>query len=285
MLRLVSELGLGVHDQFTTGDALLVTDGQPRRFNGLSTSPAFRFSAGAESLVDALVRDLVDDALVLDAQVERIERAGDDVVVHVTSGPIRAAAVVLALPPPLAVTTGMIEPSTLAPDVAVAATYVPVWMGGVTKAVAVYERAFWRELGLSGMVSDRSGPFGEIHDMSGPAGEPAMLFGFGDVAGPHALTAEVFVQQLVGVFGPVAASPLAAIALDWSAEKFTRPVGPNNSQRYDLYGSLWLRRPSWAGRLHWASTETGAVAPGHLEGALEAAERTVRDLTRDGSRS
>lgn len=35
------------------------------------------------------------------------------------------------------------------------------------------------------------------------------------------------------------------------------------------------RRPTWGGRLHWASTETSAESPGHLEGALEAGRRAA----------
>ena len=32
------------------------------------------------------------------------------------------------------------------------------------------------------------------------------------------------------------------------------------------------------GRLHWASTETATMTPGHIEGALVAGERAVRAI-------
>ena len=276
---LVSELDLAVHDQFETGDALLVGNGTVQRANGFTTPPAFRFSDGANSLTDELVGALPTNTIEFDTPVERIERAAGNVVVNTAGGSTTAAAVVLALPPSLAVSAGIVDPATLEAAVADAATQIPVWMGGITKAVAVYERAFWRELGLSGMVSALFEPFREIHDMSGPDGSPPMLFGFGQAAGPSAPTADLFVEQLVALFGSEAASPVETVALDWSAEAFTTPAGGNRSERYEFYGSPLLRTPSWDGRLHWASTETGAVAPGHLEGALEAAERTVRLLT------
>ena len=76
----------------------------------------------------------------------------------------------------------------------------------------------------------------------------------------------------------LAASPTEILECVWSEEAFTTPSTGNDSQRYDLYGSPLLRTPSWDGTLHWASTETGAVAPGHLEGALEAAERAVASV-------
>lgn len=275
---LVSELGLAVHEQFASGDALAVGNGAAHRLRGHSAGPAFRFSDGAHSLTSALAQELPADTIDFAAPVERIEQAAQGVVVHTAGGSTTAGQVVLALPPPLAV-PGMVDPATLATVVADTAAQIPVWMGGITKAVAVYERAFWRDLGLSGTVSAPSDPFSEIHDMSGPDGSPAMLFGFGQAAGQHSPTADVFVRQLVDVFGSDAASPIAVVACDWSAELFTTRTRGSESERYDLYGSPLLRTPSWDGRLHWASTESGGVAPGHLEGALEAAERTVRMLT------
>ena len=278
ILSLVSELGLDVHDQFATGDALYVGDHQVQRMKGFTNPPAFRFSNGAQSLVEALVDALPSDAITYDTPVDRIQQTDNHVVVHTTEETVPADAVVLALPPSLAMSAGLVEPTSLEAAIADAATQVPVWMGGITKAVAVYERAFWRDLGLSGMISAPHHVFGEIHDMSGVDGSPAMLFGFAQAAGRSVPTAEAFLEQLVALFGSDAANPVKVLALDWSAEAFTTPASGNNSDRYDLYGSPLLRTPSWDGRLHWASTETGAVAPGHLEGALEAAERTARHV-------
>lgn len=276
---LVSEFRLPIHEQYTTGDAVIVRDGKAHRSRGFGASPAFRLSAGAQSLTDALTSEVPADLIQCDTPVERVEQSTDGVAIHTADGLVTARSAVLALPPSLVMSTGLVDPATLDPSVAANATQIPVWMGGITKAVAVYHTAFWRDLGLSGMVSAMGAPFGEIHDMSGPDGSPAMLFGFAQAAGPSTPTAAIFVEQLVALFGDAAESPVEAIALDWSGEKFTTPTTGNGSQRYDLFGSPLLRSPSWDGRLHWASTETGAEAPGHLEGALEAAERTVRMLT------
>ena len=114
--------------------------------------------------------------------------------------------------------------------------------------------------------------------MSGPNGTPAMLFGFGQPTINGSPTGQDFVRQLTAVFGSDAPSPTEILECVWSEEAFTTPSTGNDSQRYDLYGSPLLRTPSWDGTLHWASTETGAVAPGHLEGALEAAERAVASV-------
>ncbi|MFV1990192.1 MAG: FAD-dependent oxidoreductase, partial [Acidimicrobiales bacterium] len=47
------------------------------------------------------------------------------------------------------------------------------------------------------------------------------------------------------------------------------------SEAYEHYGSPLFRASEWSNRLFWTSTETATVAPGHIEGALQAAERTV----------
>lgn len=112
--------------------------------------------------------------------------------------------------------------------------------------------------------------------MSGPDGLPAMLFGFGQTSPDNpVLTLELATHQLTALFGQEAASPLDVVIRDWRTEKYTASTQWPPSQRYDLFGSPALQQPTWEGRLYWTSTETASVAPGHIEGALEAAERTV----------
>ena len=115
--------------------------------------------------------------------------------------------------------------------------------------------------------------------MSGPDGVPAMLFGFGQTRPRGAIiTAATATTQFAALFGPEAAAPLDVLIRDWGLEKRTSPQHGPLSQRYDLFGSPLLRTPTWHGRLLWTSTETSAIAPGHMEGALGAAERTVQSI-------
>lgn len=274
--RLAAALGLAVHEQWATGDALLAADGTIRRVGGFAPPRSYRFSDGALGLVNGLAARLPDDTVELGSPVSRVERLADRLIVHTSDGDSTARSVVVALPPSLAISLGVIHPGDLDPIVLRAAEQVAVWMGAVTKAVAVYPDPFWREAGLSGLVSAANGPFHEIHDMSGPDGSPAMLFGFGQSRPDHPpLTAEVFVDQLTTLFGTGAASPIRTCAVDWRQERFTTPQTWPPSVRYELFGSPPLQAPAWDGRLHWTSTETATVAPGHLEGALAAAARTA----------
>ena len=271
--RLVDEFGLTIHDQWATGDALVAADGVVRRLDRPVMPPSYRFTNGAVGLIDGLAGRLPSGTVTVDCPVTRIERADDHVTVHTTQGPSTAEAVIAAVPPSLAMDSGMIDPDHLEPLVAEAASSIPVWMGGVTKAVAIYPEPFWRHLGLSGTAFGPDQPFGEVHDMSGPDGTPAMLFGFGQA--PLADPVGAFAEQLTALFGPKAAQPAQVLVVDWGQQPFTAPTRLGHTNRYDLYGSPHLTKPSWAGRLHWASTETATTAPGHIEGALAAAERTL----------
>ena len=114
--------------------------------------------------------------------------------------------------------------------------------------------------------------------MSGPAGDPAALFGFtaGDVS------REAVLAQLHTLFGPDAAHPVELTCHDWSREEHTSPPGVARLVDTTLFGHPLFQRPALGGRLHWASTETGSAFPGHIEGALVAAERAARAILEPG---
>ncbi|WP_394199173.1 hypothetical protein [Litoreibacter albidus] len=86
-------------------------------------------------------------------------------------------------------------------------------MAGHAKAVAIYDRPFWREVGLSGDATSRFGPLAEIHDASPAQGGPYALFGFLGVP-PQVRTDEQVVKQhvlaqLARLFSAQAATPVS----------------------------------------------------------------------------
>jgi monoamine oxidase len=274
--KLVAKLGLAIHDQWLNGDLLYVRDQRVERIDRAVAPPAFRFSGGAVQLTDGLSAGLPDGVVRLDSPVDRIERGDGLVRAHLADQLLEARVGVIALPPALAITSALIRDDDLEPALATVLRDIPVWMGSTAKAVAVYEQPFWRAAGLSGTAMCPGLPLQEIHDMSGPDGAPAMLFGFGQTSPSNpVLTAELATQQLAALFGQQAASPVDVIIRDWRTEQYTASTQWPPSQRYDLFGSPVLQQSAWDGGLYWTSTETASVAPGHIEGALEAAERTV----------
>jgi monoamine oxidase len=210
--------------------------------------------------------------------VSGLSVAGDRVQVDTAAGRIDAGAVVVALPPALAVASIDFDPPLPEPLAATAAA-TPVWMGSTAKVVVRYAEAFWRRDGLAGAAVSHRGPLREVHDMSGPGGEPAALFGFAAPparsGGADDVSDERITAQLVRLFGRQAGAPDSIRVLDWSREGWTTPPGARPSQRYDLYGHAVFQRPVH-GRIHFASTETARAFAGHIEGALMAADETAR---------
>ena len=165
-------------------------------------------------------------------------------------------------------------------DVLALAEATPVWMGAFAKAVAWYERPFWRDAGLAGAAFSHAGPLREVHDMSGPDGSPAALFGFAPLQpGQPTPTHDEVLAQLAELFGDEAAGPAGLEIADWRAEPYTSPPGVDALGAYGAYGHPLFRQPALGGRLHWASTETATDAPGHVQGALSAATRAAAAIT------
>lgn len=282
--ELVAQLKLPVFEQHQAGDALVdrddgvfAADGNP-----LDASNARRFVGGAAALAEGLLRGFrarkSQFTLQTGAVVEAVEVSADGVTVRTEAQSFGGSAVVLALPPALAVARISFSPQ-LPESMAKLAAATPIWMAEIVKAVARYEAPFWRESGLAGAAMSYRGPLGEIHDMSGPDGGPAALFGFGRPGPGVSISEGAVVEQFARLFGERARSPVEVLIQDWRTERFTTPIGEPNSSAHHLFGHPAFRQPTH-GCIHWTSTESGRVAPGHIEGALEAAERTAGALLR-----
>lgn len=284
--RLVAEFGISTHPQHLTGDAVHDDRAGVVRLDGNPIDvPSWRFSAGADSLTRHLTTAIGghdDGTIHLETPVRRITDGGDHAVVHATRHgaalTYTARHVIVALPPALAVRTIDVEPP-LPADVEKLAASTPVWMGAITKVVAVFPSPFWRAAGLSGAAVGHRGPMREIHDMSGPSGSPAALFGFAPTtAATGPVNHDEVVAQFVRLFGTDAAEPTELHVEDWRTQLATSPTDVEVINDHATFGDPRFARPSLGGRLHWASAETGHVAPGHIEGALAAAERAVENI-------
>jgi monoamine oxidase len=277
--RLTDRWGIGTFDQYRSGDAIIDdVDGVHRYPGNPIDVPAHRIVGGTAALAAVLTESLPPDVLHLETPVQSIT---DDLTVVTPEHKWCPRHVVLALPPALAAHTISL-PTKLSQSIVEVALRTPVWMGNAVKVVARYRRPFWRHSGLAGAGMSRRGPLQEIHDMCGPDGEPAALFGF---ARPDVMQAGIDADiraQVERMFGTEADDPLEILVQDWSQERWTTPRGVPASTDYSMFGHRALREPSLDGRLHWTSTETAETYAGHIEGALEAAERTLGAILTSG---
>lgn len=280
--QLVDQLGLQAFSQYTAGDLMLERQFGVVERHTLPPVPSMRLVGGMASLTTALAATLPSETVQLESTVISIQQVEDGVSIELeTGGSQPFSHVILAIPPRL-VPRISFQPE-LSETVQTKLSNTPTWMAGQAKVLAVYDRPFWRDSGLSGQGMSWAGVLQEIHDASQPGGFAA-LFGFFRLS---ATERSVFdqdelnrrvIDQLVRLFGEEARQPRDVLYVDWSSDPHTATVQDGEPLTdFPVYQPIALD-PVWEGRLSLAGTETDSLFGGHIEGALRAAEHVVEKL-------
>jgi monoamine oxidase len=218
--------------------------------------------------------------------VQALRDRGEFIELVTSAGPpVRARQLVLALPPRLVHERIQFEPP-LPAAVQEALATTPTWMAAQAKAVTTFSQPFWRAAGQSGnaFVRHAQAVLGEVFDCTGDETGPGALGGF---VALNAVQREDFRRglpllissQLAQLYGPLAQDGHLTLQ-DWATEPWTcsdtdRASAPALPQHNPL-----LRQPLWAGRVFLGGSETAAHGVGHMEGALEAADRIAHAVCR-----
>jgi monoamine oxidase len=245
-----------------------------------------RFHGGSQRLATLMAEQLGAERLRLGAPVRRIEHGEGGVVLR-ADGPdgepggltVRARRAIVAVPPTLA---GRIAYDPPLPALRDQLTQrMP--QGTVIKTMAIYERPFWREEGLSGQAASDAGPARVVFDNSPPDGSPGVLLGFLEGrlarqwgARPAAQRRAAILAGHARLFGERAARPERFVERVWAEEEWTRGCYGclMTTGGWTEYGRA-LRRP--VGRLHWAGAETATVWNGYMDGAVQSGERAAEE--------
>ncbi|TCI42883.1 amine oxidase [Exiguobacterium sp. SH3S2] len=283
--QLVDRLGLRAFPQHTTGDLMLERQAGVIERHTLppeQTVLSMRLEGGMATLTTALAARLPEGTIELETTVTSIHQTEDGVSVAVEAGSAKTFHhVILAIPPRLVSRISFQPELSEATKVKLSST--PTWMAGQAKVVAVYDRPFWRDAGLSGLGMSWSGVLQEIHDASAPGGYGA-LFGFFRLS-PFERAAldrdelnRLVVEQLVRLFGEEARHPRDVLYVDWSSDRDT--ASSQDAQPlsdFPVYGPITFDT-AWEEKLSLAGTETDSMFGGHIEGALRSAIRVVEQL-------
>ncbi|WJV51007.1 FAD-dependent oxidoreductase [Streptomyces flavofungini] len=209
------------------------------------------FVDGADGPARSIAAEL-GDAVRLDTPVTSLHDTGDEV--HVAD--IRAARVIVAVPPPLAGRIHYTPPMPAPRDQLT--QRMP--MGAALKTFAVYDTPFWRADGLSGLALDLDGPM--TFDASRPGG-PGLLCTLANGPAAHHLTRlppperkATIIESLVRGYGPRAAHPTDWHEKDWSDAPHSRGGSTPTSRRESSPPSAPPCAPPWA-----ASTGPAARPP------------------------
>jgi len=235
-------------------------------------------TGGAGGFAEAMAAEL-GDAIGLNQRVVDIERNADGVTVKTAVGSIRASHAIVAMAPPVAAAI------THRPTLPCARQSLQrnTRMGTVYKAVAVYDRPFWRDGGCDGQLLLLDGPIRSAFDVSPPGG-PGHLC----VLVPAAAACEldvldeetrrtVVLDALAGHFGARARQPLSFHEKSWHRDEFVRG-GYLAMPRMGHLAAVRSERARPVGRLHWAGTETSDRFNGYLEGAVRSGRRAATEV-------
>ncbi|WP_299651451.1 NAD(P)/FAD-dependent oxidoreductase [uncultured Tateyamaria sp.] len=277
VVAVLREVGLHTLPQYEDGDFIYETATQtqrgafPRRYGD-----AARIRGGVQALARRLVEALPDGAIHFEEVVCAVDLA-DRPTVKTRSRTWDADVVVCAVPGPIAATWTMAPGWT--PEVARDLTRWPTWMAAHAKVIALYDRPFWREAGLSGGAVSHVGPLVEIADQSDPDTKVFGLFGFVGVPFEGRQDADALraasLAQLVRLFGAEAAHPVRFEIMDWAAEPFTAtPADRTPSHGHPPYGAPALSQPV-AQRFFFAGAEVSQESGGLIEGAIVSGERAA----------
>lgn len=284
MAALADRFGLQVFEQWSRGDFRFEdAQGNIRQGQGMAAMQgSLRLSGGMAALTDALVSTLPPDRLHLSRPLKTLRLTHDSIQAETAGALFGAKRVVLALPPRLAAGIKFIP--ALPPEALLTMSNIPTWMAGQAKALALYDRPFWREAGLSGDAMSQRGPLVEIHDASPFIGGPYALFGFIGVPPAHrsdqASLETGIASQLRRLFGPDTPNPHAIDIQDWATEVTTATdQDATPLAGHPRYGMPSALRNLWGSKLSLAGTECAEEFGGFLEGALEAAESSFAQLS------
>ncbi|WKG05130.1 FAD-dependent oxidoreductase [Mycolicibacterium sp. HK-90] len=244
---------------------------------------------GMKGLADGLAVDL-GPRIRLGRRVLSISREELGVAIQTTQGEVRADKVIVTVPAPMAGSIAYDPP--LPPErVRIADN---TYMGSVYKAIAVYDRPFWRQRhGGEFIVLD--GPGGGVFDTSPPEGPGHLCLLIGGPAARQldGLTAEerrrAVLEPLTGQIGPEVLRPVGWHEKSWHTDE---NVG-GGYMALPVAGTMDGLLPLPAapvGDIHWAGTETASDHAGYIEGAIESGLRVAHEVvtscgaTRDRSR-
>jgi monoamine oxidase len=253
----------------TVGGLLRALQGQKQRFAFGSANVSFRLA------------EILGDAVQLDAPVRRIVQSEDGVTVQTDRGRWSGRFAIVTVPLPLAANI-VYEPELNGLLVGLAQR-MP--MGSEVKVFATYDRAFWREAGLSGQVVTDGGPMSVAFDNTTPGAQsqPALL---GLIGGKYAHSwhmqpanerRDAVLNQFARWFGPKALRPSGYIEADWRSYEWTRgcPLAVMSPGAWMHFGAA-MRVPQ--GRVYFAGSELSPDWCTYMNGAILSGEKTAVEV-------
>ena len=236
-------------------------------------------AGGAQAIAERLAARL-GDAVELGAPVREVEHSAGGVRVGADTVEVYADTAILAVPPAVRERIALDHPLDGGP--------VALRAGDAIKYVAVYDEAFWRPQGLSGMAWGDTLPFSFTRDASPPGAEPGVLavFCVGDRARrlraePREHREAMLLDALERCFGSRARTPLELAGRDWTADPWSLAGYGTVAEPGAWTGDRGAAGGGAASRLLLAGTESALEGHGYMEGAVRAGQVAARAVLQE----
>ena len=292
---LLTELNIDSFDQHTQGDYVYQAgpNSPTQRERNQETVLSHRVVGGMSAVITALQNTLPQERILLNSPVKSITKLENLWQVQLNNGDtLTCTQLWLAMPP------RKIAPLFLAADPCVLSNALiahlqvqQTWMSAQAKFVAVYEKAFWRDAGLSGQGFSRVGPMIEINDASGADASgsseenPAALFGFIGVPAVNRQSLDeqtmidACIAQLGKLFGEAALSPISTYYVDWASNAFISSADDVSEPSQHAHFDQDRFEAELKGlNLGLIGSEFSQTEPGYIAGAIDHVNQHVLSI-------
>jgi monoamine oxidase len=237
---------------------------------------------GTQEFSKRIAAALKPNSILLNSPVREIRHDGNGCYVESARGSFTCKRVIISIPTPL------YREITFSPPLpaAKAKLATSTKLGCYGKAICVYDRPWWRDGNLCGLLQSATGPAGVFRDTSVEknshfsitcfmVGEPARQWGrLGKVERDKMVLDQI--EKGFGQFAKVE-KPNEIVEQRWQNEQWSQgcpcPVMPPGVMT-ELGGVL---RDS-VGKLHFVGTETAYEWKGYMDGAVRSGERGAKEV-------
>lgn len=291
---LLAELNIGIFEQYTQGDYVYQAgpNSPIQRERNQEEMLSNRVEGGMGAVITALTNTLPQDRILLNSPVRLITKLDDLWQVQLSCGKtLSCDNLWLAMPP------RKVAPLFVAADECVLSEALithlqaqQTWMSAQAKFVAVYDKPFWRDAGLSGQGFSRVGPMVEINDacgadIPGAKESPAALFGFIGVPAVNRQSLDeqtmidACVAQLGTLFGEAALSPSSTHYVDWASNKFiASPADVSEPSQHAHFDQARFKAELRDLNLGLIGSEFSQFEPGYIAGAIDHVNHQISEL-------
>lgn len=305
---LALKLGLRLFEQYSQGDVLyqLVGNHQAKRMTGQEAMTMHRVEGGTIQMINALAASINAQNIHLSSCVNDIKKVNinkldEHWLVSTKNGfSLQCKQLMLAIPPRiLAQTFAEQEPVKPAQDIPYwlnpklqqLLLSTPTWMAAQAKFLAIYDKPFWRDKGLSGQCFSQVGPMVEMHDASSTSHSFEQkggyaLFGFIGLPASHRSQfsdiqiKEACLEQLHYFYGDEVYQHQGVFLKDWSQASFIcTKQDIQQTPQHPWFEMDSVKQYIDDLQLHLIASEYAQHEAGYIEGAINAVDVALANLS------